>query len=1093
MSLLISWYNKNRGFDVSTGEFKTPDLFTLLENIYEFDYKSSKLYDDIYYILTYIEKSATVLFDNLNSNIKRKNELTHISRAKSFDQNSVLWLSRQEGRTINEKVKNNKIKALQKYYDYDTYENRLFKLLLKKLLLITEKRNDLNEFEKFIFKIRRFLKSDIAKSINENGYIIYNNLLLHHKHYYKIYKSYKWLNSLDEKKLFFENNKRNIKNQIFRFELLSKIQYDTFAKVLASDIDWEKFWEIKLNPFLLNKTVDHLYFKSRFSDIRDYAFEFIQNRMHLSITHRFFKIEPKEKEVFVDLFRLFPIAKNGEENITFPIFVKQEDSKIINANNTKVIDLNREFYTLPEILKTYDLQILRIFLDDFKKYFKNAKINYLLPDYIEPFKFAKAKKLINSYFHGRNIPKSVLAGFNYIFKNRVERNDILIYIQKNHENELFVTPLLIDFDNRLLHITNGLMIRRYPTKKVKKSRDIINYLNRLFDQNTAQKILNKCLQNGIKALNKTKTALLYNDRLIYFNHLNFINPASVSEEEVKSLYDHAIFENKNYKEISDDKFENLKVFEKIIQYEKEGYTLWREYIPKLSLEVVNEYGAFEEFVLIDENTNQQDEITVQKRFIIPAHQKEISLPLIFEGVNIDYEAYITSPEMPFSENVECELKLTYNYELENPFSLTFYPLKKYKPLKVKWREKENISSLPYPAYPPKKRWQDFLNDNGSNLPVWVLEKLQMLDNMEEEIQKETDNILQNIKESYVTSRVLQGKDGSHYVFAKSLGGRDILCNERNFIEKIDIHTLKQGDTIKFYLPEDVNIAKFIHISDTDRDIIEKTIFNEKSKLIKNAIHSIRPPVLIMWSNMSLSDEFVPEDFKNEINRYTQRVFEFMISKKCHPALRKEFQFFLSAIHEDTHPHFYRYILNLSKQGKLSENMALLLGRMNKKWQKQLFYNIINQLPNPYVLTLLGIAVWRDEHFINYLEKYTDKILPLLFENIFHSFEELKSDPSSTNKKLLSNNLELLLALLRLRRKDPKFLHPNEKQTKEFIKLISQIGEYLVKNNIEIFSKIELSLSNETNKKIPKLLYALNIYLRGDLNMAQSIKITGVNK
>lgn len=73
------------------------------------------------------------------------------------------------------------------------------------------------------------------------------------------------------------------------------------------------------------------------------------------------------------------------------------------------------------------------------------------------------------------------------------------------------------------------------------------------------------------------------------------------------------------------------------------------------------------------------------------------------------------------------------------------------------------------------------------------------------------------------------------------------------------------------------------------------------------------------------------------------------------------------------------------------------------------------------------------------------------------------------------------------------MHPDDIQTKKFIQLISQIGEYLVKNNIEIFSKIELSLLNETNKKTPKLLYALNIYLRGDLNMAQSIKITGVNK
>ena len=76
---LISWINKNRGFDKSIGEFKTPDLFTFLENIYQFDYSDKKIYDDIYYILTYIKETAEFLINNLNSNIKRKNELVHIS------------------------------------------------------------------------------------------------------------------------------------------------------------------------------------------------------------------------------------------------------------------------------------------------------------------------------------------------------------------------------------------------------------------------------------------------------------------------------------------------------------------------------------------------------------------------------------------------------------------------------------------------------------------------------------------------------------------------------------------------------------------------------------------------------------------------------------------------------------------------------------------------------------------------------------------------------------------------------------------------------------------------------------------------------
>ena len=1104
---LISWINKNRGFDKSIGEYKTPDLFTFLENIYEFDYKSEKFYDDIYYILTYVEKSASFLFENLNSNIKRKNELTHISRAKTFDTNSLLWLGRQEGRTLKEKVKNNKIKALQKYYDYDTYENRLFKLFLKKILKKVELRDDLSEFEEFIFKIRRFLRSEKAEYINENRNIVYNNLLLHHKHYYKIYKSYKWLNSINQKESFFNENSQKILDKIFRFDILCRIQYNTFSKVLPKNLLWERFWDINLNDFLLNKKIEHLFYKKDFRKIDVNSLAFIKKYMHLSIVNRYFNIKQDAKNVFVDMFRLFPIARINDENITFPVFVKQLDKRsVINANNTKIIDLNREFYTLPEILKTYNLDILTLFLEDFKKYFKNVQINYILPDYIDTFKFSKAKKLINSYFHGRKIPKSVLAGLSYIFKNKVARNDILIYIQKNHENELFVTPLLIDFDKKLLLVTNGLFIKRYPTKKIKKSNDIINYLKNLFDKKTAQKILNKFLQNGIKGLNKTKTALLYNNKLYYFSNLDFINPSSVNEDEVKNFYDINIFENKNYKEIKDDKFENLKVFEKNLKYEQKGYILWREYIPKLSLEVLNNYGVYEEFVLVDKNSKMEDEtIVIDKHFIIPKNMKSIALPLKFEDTLISFEAYISSNEMPFREDVECELKLIYNYELENPYNLIFYPLNKnYKPLKVKWKEKKE-KKLPFPLYPSKKVWEDFLNDNGSNLPEWILERLELLELKVPmyKVKNETKEVLEDIKESYIVSNIMRDKKNHKFFFVKG-NERDINCNETQFIENIDINTLKRGDRVKFYVPKNSNFAKYIHINNINlKPIIEDDIykkhlyfhskmnFKEKTEDIAKSLYTIRVPVLKMWSNMSLNDEFVPKDFKEKIDYYKRMAFDIMLNKECDESLKKELQFFLSAIHEDTLPQFYEYMLNLSSKGILYENMALLIKGMNHKWQKELFFNIIKQISNPLVLKLLAIAVWRDEKFVFFLKDYIDEILVSLLDNLKKSFDKLKEFPSKKSKKILTSNLELLFALIRLREKSPDFLNPNEDITKEFLKILNDITMFIVTNNIELISKIELSLKNDSNNKIPDFLYALNIYLRGDLNMAKSIKITGV--
>lgn len=97
-----------------------------------------------------------------------------------------------------------------------------------------------------------------------------------------------------------------------------------------------------------------------------------------------------------------------------------------------------------------------------------------------------------------------------------------------------------------------------------------------------------------------------------------------------------------------------------------------------------------------------DFIEIKSKFIIPANTNELSFPLIFGEDKINFEAYITSSQLPFKEDVECKLELKYNYEDETPYKLTFIPLiTKYKPLNVKWREikNKNTQELPIPEYP----------------------------------------------------------------------------------------------------------------------------------------------------------------------------------------------------------------------------------------------------------------------------------------------------------------------------------------------------------------------------------------------------------
>ena len=120
----ISFFNKNIKFDKTTGNFEEVDLFSFLENLSTFDY--SNRYDDIYYILEYTNEAILNIISNIKKEIKRGYEITHISKAREFDKESVAYVSKKPGISLKDKLKDGKIKAVKRYESVDTYENRLF-------------------------------------------------------------------------------------------------------------------------------------------------------------------------------------------------------------------------------------------------------------------------------------------------------------------------------------------------------------------------------------------------------------------------------------------------------------------------------------------------------------------------------------------------------------------------------------------------------------------------------------------------------------------------------------------------------------------------------------------------------------------------------------------------------------------------------------------------------------------------------------------------------------------------------------------------------------------------------------------------------
>jgi len=393
----ISWLNKNSIYDKSIGKFKEIDLFTFLENINKFNYDKDIYFDDIYYILEYTQDSILHLISNINKEMKREHKIVPISQAKELDKKSVLWISRQNGRTLREKLSNGKIKSVQRYKNIDTF----------------------------------------------------------------------------------------------------------------------------------------------------------------------------------------------------------------------------------------NIDILKYFLEDFSKTLHRTKLNYIIPDYVNVFEFTESKRMINTYFkNNKPVPKSILVGLEYLFSSNAQKDDTLIYIQRNHHNELYVTPLLVKYDSNLKSITNGYYLERYPTKKIGLiNNGLLKSLNNIFDEKDSKMLLNKFLQNGLKGIKKESIVFYKDNNIIDLTNLEIPHKVYDDTEKIKKLYSSKNLFKTDYKYLNDTNEENLINFEKLLQYEKQGYNLWREHLPDLSMEIVRN-GVYEQFVLVDETSELiEKNVKIDNHFLIPYGVKELSFPL----------------------------------------------------------------------------------------------------------------------------------------------------------------------------------------------------------------------------------------------------------------------------------------------------------------------------------------------------------------------------------------------------------------------------------------------------------------------------------
>ncbi|GAA8933276.1 hypothetical protein SLK237_08420 [Helicobacter pylori] len=233
---------------------------------------------------------------------------------------------------------------------------------------------------------------------------------------------------------------------------------------------------------------------------------------------------------------------------------------------------------------------------------------------------------------------------------------------------------------------------------------------------------NKLEKNGRLRYNGVDLVVKENHKSKTFNNCGLVLERQKSDDSKKAL-------------ILQDSFikKALKNFKRALGLEKEGFILYKECLPKLSMEVVKD-GRFENFEIIKDKTilGDKETLEIETPFIIPKGLESLALPLILNEEKIAYQGKITSKDFPLENDEKYKLTLTYDTGTEFNCVLEFKPINNdLKPIVIEWQRIDRVE-LPTPVPIKKPSINELKNDfnpkkgKTSDLFEWALEQLEIL-------------------------------------------------------------------------------------------------------------------------------------------------------------------------------------------------------------------------------------------------------------------------------------------------------------------------------------------------------------------------------
>lgn len=848
----------------------------------------------------------------------------------------------------------------------------------------------------------------------------------------------------------------------------------------------------------------------------------------------------KGKEAVIEIYSVRPkYALDNNEAENFPVkllllhYKNGDEVYPIPIGNANALMLNNytDIISVRNIFESGSFQNAAYFVRQIKNELDVENLVYIIPDMFNEFQVTTIRKNVKlCYTKSLAFPKSMGLVFQWQFSDEFSNlkfsdGDFVLVVDLI-DDSLTYTLIQGKFSSELLNAipeTFGYVWERYPTDTescaayLKSIESLLircgcDEAEQLINVLRVDGILRECDNLSVESGNKwfhvtseicdkiKNTALNIRDKI---NEYVKLRKLLIGNGKV-----HVLLGTKTLKADtaftfhSDSSIDGYRAY--AAMQEKVELPLWCDHIPALAIKQL--YDKFEllKNIRIEPKFGKKHNFEIQNLFTLTAGSRVYKFPLIIgdEVSEAQYEATLKSSAFPLKENIVCRLNMTYEYGIEEPYTLIFEPLNKkeagFNSVKAEWEkiEKYDVEGLPFPKFPSIKGWetlQHYPSKDGSSsndLLDWVSNILKEIGAFKlEKVSLKSQNAY------WRTDR--NGKYKCE-VYVDNYGFTTV---REDFFDNIDEFS-QDCDVIYFWLaPDKYDSNKFI----AKNIRLNYNPYNDF--LSKFYISSLFAFHTVFFNARKVDELDCPNGFRNVVKDGVNKLFE--AYRETTVKENKSFYFSLLCLMSGNYP---IEICNIAEQylnEHLQDNtvrlemLALALGNCEHQEQKNLFNKLYSLFTTDesivsILIPILSNALWKNEKLIFNLDYAT--MLEYFKKSV--AFVSLKvnelSKQTIVDKRISRTirHLEFMLAVFRLREVGYTGLNYelsfNNKYVRQAYAALETLTRIVIENDIEIKSFVQIQVDkSEQYENVPNLLFALLVYITGS-NGEGEIIISGID-